>query len=152
MINLITGKAASGKTVTIYDILATKSTENNIIITNPQSIEAYEKFLANNHIAATVLSINDAPASLSSILGYTYKTVASTIDKIAIISDIIRNAENLSIIKPNNVNFLVIFKSGITLFPSGSKVNTAILFTSIVYSSLSITTLKGLFACPIVKP
>lgn len=110
MINLITGKAGSGKTITIYDILASKAKENNIIITNPQSIDAYELFLARNHVAATVISINDAPGKISELIGYTYKKTASTIDEITIIADIIRNSNNLSLIKTEHSHTGVVDK------------------------------------------
>lgn len=110
MINLITGKAGSGKTVTIYDTLLSKASENNIIITNPQSIESYELFLANNNVAATIISINDAPSALAAMLGITYKKTATTIEKTAIISDVIRNSSGLSVIKPKHYSTGIVDK------------------------------------------
>ncbi len=100
MINLITGRPGSGKTVSLYDKIIEHKTEDNIIIVNPQSIDAFESFLTENSVSAVLLSSETAAEHIAETIGMASVKIASSAERGLIISDIIRTSEDLMLITP----------------------------------------------------
>lgn len=100
MLNIITGRPGSGKTVTIYDKLLEFSSEDNIVITNPQTISSYETFLASNFITANLFSYDEIAEKVAEIIGVCPNDIATTTEKAIILSEVISNSTDLSLIGP----------------------------------------------------
>lgn len=110
MIYTITGKAGQGKTITILDKLLSAKTKNNLIITNPQTVEFYESFLANNHVRGKILTITEVARYVWEAAGIFYPESASTIAKYAAAIKAINSSNDLLIVKNTEITNGVVNK------------------------------------------